>query len=263
MTTEVAIANLNNYHLSMQKSYMDKMFFVDKIDNSTKIVLDFGCADGFLTRYMAESFPTMIFWGYDKDEQSITKADSINILDNCHFTFNLETFNKWLIDNNYSKSEVAINLSSVIHEVYSYSTEQEIEEFWKYVNSGFKYIIIRDMCMDSTAHRPALKEDLIKFKSRFDNNKITEFEKFHGSIADNYNLIHLLLKHKYEENWAREVRENYVPKTAEELATKINNSYKLIYFDHYILPYVANTIKESFDITIKDYTHIKFIYKKD
>lgn len=41
----------------------------------------------------------------------------------------------------------------------------------------------------------------------------------------------------------------------------IGTSYSLEYYDHYILPFLANVVKRDFDITIKDYTHVKFIYK--
>lgn len=130
-------------------------------------------------------------------------------------------------------------------------------------NSGFRYVITRDMCLDYTAHRAALKEDLIKVKKRYINDeKLAEFEKYHGSIDDNYNLIHFLLKYRYLENWDREVKENYLPLCVEDIAQHLSDSYELVYMDHYVLPYLARTVKEDFDIVIKDYTHAKFIFRK-
>ena len=79
-----------------------------------------------------------------------------------------------------------------------------------------------------------------------------------------WNLIHFLLKYRYTDNWEREVRENYLPVSVEEIMGKITEhkaAYRLIYFDHYILPYIARTVKKDFDITLKDYTHVKFIYE--
>ena len=118
------------------------------------------------------------------------------------------------------------------------------------------------MCLDAVAHRPALKEDLVKVRSRYAADKIREFESVHGSICDNYNLIHFLLKYRYTENWNREVHENYLPLSVEDIAGKVDAHYELIYFDHYILPFLANIVQVDFDITIKDYTHIKFIYRQ-
>ena len=163
--------------------------------------------------------------------------------------------------------KTALNLSSLIHEVYSYGTAESIAQFWQFVTgSGFGYLVIRDMCMDVTAHRPALKEDVIKVRSGYDLNLLAEFEALHGSITDNHNLIHFLLKYRYRDNWEREVRENYLPVSVEDIMGKITASgagYRLTYFDHYILPFIARSVKRDFDISLKDYTHVKFIYELD
>lgn len=252
MVGEIKIQDMDKYTTSMSKSMIDKMFFMDKIDNSIKVIFDYGCADGALINFLAPLFPDMTFIGYDADADMIAAAMKNKTCENARFTNNIER----------NINHCAINLSSLIHEVYSYSTTQEIEEFWNFVNnSGFEYIIIRDMCLDAAAHRPALKEDLIKVRSRYPADKIREFEDIHGSICDNYNLIHFLLKYRYIENWNREVHENYLPLSVEGIAEKVDSKYELVYFDHYVLPFLANAIQCSFGITLKDYTHTKFIYR--
>lgn len=252
MVGNIQIQDIGKYTTAMSKSMIDKMFFMDKIDNSVKTILDYGCADGALINFLAPLFPDMNFIGYDANSDMIDIAMKNKTCENVLFTDNLDI----------EMSECAINLSSLIHEVYSYSTVQEIEKFWDFVNnSGFKYIIIRDMCLDAAAHRPTLKEDLIKVRSRYPADKIREFEIIHGSICDNYNLIHFLLKYRYIENWDREVRENYLPLSVEDIAEKIYPNYELVYFDHYVLPFLANAVQCSFGITLKDYTHTKFIYR--
>ena len=263
MTGEIQIQDVGKYTTSMSKSMIDKMFFMDKIDSSIKVIFDYGCADGALINFLAPLFPDIAFVGYDASAEMIEHAISNKTYKNVSFIDNLDNFSTWLSENNFTSNQCAINLSSLIHEVYSYSSIQEIEEFWNFVNkSGFEYIIIRDMCLDAAAHRPALKEDLIKVRSRYAADKIREFENIHGSICDNYNLIHFLLKYRYTENWNREVHENYLPLAVEDIAGKIDTHYELIYFDHYILPFLANIVQVDFDITIKDYTHIKFIYRQ-
>lgn len=252
MVGEIKIQDMDKYTTSMSKSMIDKMFFMDKIDNSIKVIFDYGCADGALINFLAPLFPDMTFIGYDADADMIAAAMKNKTRENARFTNSIER----------NINHCAINLSSLIHEVYSYSTTQEIEEFWNFVNnSGFEYIIIRDMCLDAAAHRPALKEDLIKVRSRYSADKIREFEDIHGSICDNYNLIHFLLKYRYIENWNREVHENYLPLSVEGIAEKVDSKYELVYFDHYVLPFLANAIQCSFGITLKDYTHTKFIYR--
>lgn len=255
------IANFALYNSEMSKSMIDKIFFMDKIDDSIRVIVDYGCADGSLIHFLAPLFPDMIFVGYDLDETMVAQAEAKNAaFPNCYAISDLVVLQSILKETHTTINQCAVILSSLIHEVYSYSND--VDGFWNTITTtGFKYIIIRDMCLDETAHRPALKEDLIKVKSRYPMDKIREFEHIHGSICDNYNLIHFLLKYRYRDNWDREVRENYVPCSVEEIARQLGQNYTLIYFDHYILPYLAATVKKDFDITLKDYTHIKFIYQ--
>ena len=52
------------YTFEMSKSVWDKAFFMDKIPG-VKCVIDFGCADGAMIRYLAPLFPDIYFIGYD------------------------------------------------------------------------------------------------------------------------------------------------------------------------------------------------------
>ena len=79
------IADLNRYNLSMSKSLIDKIFFMDKIDDTIKIIVDYGCADGALIRFLAPLFPEMTFIGYDKNEEMISRAAAANTYENCVF----------------------------------------------------------------------------------------------------------------------------------------------------------------------------------
>lgn len=263
---ETEIANREAYNLAMSKSMIDKMFFMDKIDESVTTVFDFGCADGVLIGTLARLFPEMCYVGYDLDEDMIRKArERSGDLGNVFFFSSLRDFDAWAADRKLDFRKTALNLSSLIHEVYSYGTAESIEDFWRFVTeSGFGYIAIRDMCLDCSAQRPALKEDVIKVRSGYDLKLIAQFEALHGSITDNRNLIHFLLKYRYKDNWEREVRENYLPVSVEDIMGRITGNtsgYRLIYFDHYILPFFARSVKRDFDISVKDYTHVKFIYE--
>lgn len=257
------IINMNVYNSSMAKSLIDKIFFMDKIDSSIDTIFDYGCADGALINFLAPLFPDMTFVGYDRNADMIEAAENKNEAhNNTHFFNSLGDFASWTKTVDLDMSHTAIVLSSLIHEIYSYGTKESIDDFWNFVNnSGFEYIIIRDMALDNVAHRPSLKEDVLKIKKSYSATLLTDFEKYHGSIYDNYNLIHFLMKYRYTENWEREVEENYLPLSTEKIASCISADYELVYFDHYILPFLANVVKKDFDITIKDYTHVKFIYK--
>ena len=146
----------------------------------------------------------------------IRRADEKNRLPNTAFFSDLDQLKQWLQQHQLSPAQVSLNLSSLIHEVYSYGTPESIRDFWSFVNeSGFGSITIRDMCLDQTAHRPSLKEDVLKVRRTLSAHMIEEFEACHGSLSDNYQLIHLLMKYRYQANWQRECAENYLPLTLE------------------------------------------------
>lgn len=263
---ENKIADMESYNLAMSKSMIDKMFFMDKIDESVTTVFDFGCANAVLIGTLARLFPDMTYVGYDLDEEMIRQArERCREYGNVFLFSSLDDFHAWARDRKLDFRKTALNLSSLIHEVYSYGTPESIEDFWRFVtDSGFGYLVIRDMCLDRSAHRPALKEDVIKVRSSYDLGMIAQFEALHGSITDNRNLIHFLLKYRYTDNWEREVHENYLPVSVEDVMGRIaggKEKYRLIYFDHYILPFLARSVKRDFDIVLKDYTHVKFIYE--
>lgn len=261
---EIRISDFDHYTTEMKKSLIDKMFFMDKLDGSVRAILDFGCADGQLIGFLAALFPEEQFAGYDLSPDMVAAArENCKGLDNAVFFSDFNETMSFLREKGISPAETAVNLSSLIHEVYSYGTPDSIEEFWHRINdSGFGYITIRDMCLDRTAHRPALKEDVLKVRRGCSAEMIEDFEKRHGSLSDNYNLIHFLMKYRYIQNWERECAEDYLPLTLDRFAGNLSDGYEIIYFDHYILPFLAGTVKKDIGITLKDYTHIKFILKK-
>ena len=156
-------------------------------------------------------------------------------------------------------------LSSVIHEVYHYSTPYEILDFWNSIeNIGFKNIVIRDMIPSKTIERPS---DVNSVASIYKKDAILkllqDFEKHHGSINSNKNLIHFLMKYRYKTpNWEREVKENYFPIFYEDLLTLIPDNYEIIYSNQYVLPYTYRNVCKDFGIKIKDNTHLQMILEK-
>lgn len=251
---------INNYDVytnGMSKSYQDKLFFLDKIkeENITGIV-DFGCADGTLIDYMGKNVNGIKFVGYDIDENMVNLARSKS-----SHTFSTD-FNECL--NNVEADKALLNLSSVLHEVYSYSTSDDIDLFWERVfDNNFAYIAIRDLCASESINRPSNINDYTKILQRTDRGQLAEYESIWGSIRENRNLVHYLLKYRYVENWSREVRENYFPLSLERLLSKIpTDKYEIVYFENYILPFTANKVKEDFDIDLHDNTHVKLLLKR-
>ena len=260
---EDTIRDYQHYTTEMRKSLIDKIFFMDKLESSFQTILDYGCADGTLIGFLAQNFPEYTFLGYDLNPEMTRLATERFSLPNTRFFSDLDELRAYLSERQIDPAQVSLNLSSLIHEVYSYGTETDIQAFWSLVNEfGFGCITIRDMCLEQAAHRLSLKEDVLKVRRAFPADKIQQFEACHGSLSDNYQLIHLLMKYRYEQNWQRECAENYLPLTLEEIAAHLNPSYEIVYFDHYVLPFLQSVVKRDFDITIKDYTHVKLIMKK-
>lgn len=253
------INNYNVYNKRMDKSFQDKLFFLDKIKDNVEAIVDFGCADGALIRHLSE-LTNIKLVGYDSDYNMIDIAKSKTNKDNCLFN---EDFGE-IIEEEIIPQESLLNISSVIHEVYSYLDSKDIEIFWDMVlDSNFKYISIRDLCASKSINRPSNINDYTKLIQKAKPRFLSDFESVWGSVRENRNLVHYLLKYRFLENWDREVRENYFGLSLERLLSKIPiDKYEIIYFENYILPYTANKIREDFDIELHDNTHVKLLLKK-
>lgn len=244
------------YTSRMSKSFQDKLFFLDKIKDTITGIVDFGCADGALIEYIGKNIDNIKLVGYDIDENMVNLAKSKSF-----HTFST-SFSECL--NNVNVDSSLLNLSSVLHEVYSYSTSSDIDLFWDRVfESGFSYIAIRDLCASESINRQSNINDYTKILQKADKEQLTDYESVWGSVRENQNLVHYLLKYRYTENWSREVRENYFPLSLERLLSKIpTDKYEIVYFENYILPFTANKVKEDFDIDLHDNTHVKLLLKK-
>lgn len=250
------IVDYSIYNKRMELSLIDKLFFADKIQPD--LLVDFGCADGTLIRHLKGLKPDLDVIGYDLDP-NMAKYSSDE--------FDIST------DWNFVKNEVkhwakrpALNLSSVIHEVIHYGSRADIDEFWhKVFETGFEYIVIRDMVPSRSIDRPSHINDVTKIYRRFlGSNLLADFESAWGSIENNKNLVHFLLKYRYAEpSWSREVRENYLPIHRESLLAKIPENYDVVFHEHYVLPYIYQTVKDDTGIELKDPTHIKLILKRN
>lgn len=160
-----------------------------------------------------------------------------------------------------------LNLSSVIHEVYSYSSPEDVAKFWsqQVFGGNFKYITIRDMMPSVELTKNEIgnyKDDARKVRQKADRKSLDTFEEVWGSIYSEYkNFIHFLLKYKYTDNWEREVNENYLPITLEELESKIPSDYSIIYEKDFVLPYLRQEVKKDFGVELTHSTHVKMIIK--
>ena len=218
---------------------------------------DFGCADGSLLKYIHEMFPDKKLIGYDISPEMLQVAEKN--LEGCNVSLynNFENVISLKLDN------ATLILSSVIHEVYSYGDNQSVNEFWRQVfNENFRYIAIRDLTPRKSIDRMSDINDVSKVLHNANPTHLAEFQSIWGNISNNKNLVHFLMKYKWVENWAREVRENYFPITIEEFLSKVPNNYVIDYFYEFIMPQTQQGILKDFNILLKDTTHFKCILRK-
>lgn len=253
---KIAIKDMDVYISRMNNAFVDKMFFLGKTEFD--VIVDFGCADGFILRKIKEIYPDIKLIGYDSD---LTMSDNDKDVDIIYT-------NNWneVLDIIKDFESPLLLLSSVIHEVYSYSNDSDIKSFWSKVvfNNLFKSIAIRDMIPSSTIENVNYEGDVEKLLEKVDKTQLESFEKIWGSIRNNYKtLTHFLLKYRYPENWTREVAENYLPISLETLKNIIPNNYKITYENSYILPFLDGELQKDFGLKFRHPTHLKMIIQKN
>ena len=177
------IKDLNTYTSCMQKSVLDKMYFINKIFDSFSNIIDFGCANGELIKALQVLFNEYRYIGYDISEEMLAAART-NVP-------TAEFYSNWN-EIHVEYRETLLNISSTLHEIYSYSTKTEIDEFWERVfESGFKYIAIRDMMLsdvdltgiDSDQHRLVIEDENYA-------DKLNDYESVWGKISTQHDLVH-------------------------------------------------------------------------
>lgn len=248
------ISDLDIYLTRMQRSILDKMFFIDKVFEPFRYILDFGCANGELIRAMKQMFPDYEYTGYDISPEMIEAARE-NVPD-------ARFYDDWdRIDIPFEES--LINISSTIHEVYSYCDEKEIEVFWnRLFGSRFRYVTIRDMMFSQAEDTEVNKAQLEAVRNSSYAEWLESFENVWGRIESQRQLVHFLLKYKYTQNWEREVHENYFPVFTEKLLERIPDSYRPVYKDVFTLPFTSWQIRKDFGFDLTEHTHIKLILER-
>ena len=263
--------DIQYYNKEMQKGMEDKLFFLDKLPKDNNyIFVDFGCADGSminaLSNILQGSYNRYI--GYDISETMIELAKT-----NYHGPVNANVIftNEWNeVEKNIEWTKICTEyksvliLSSVIHEVYSYAKDgNDITEFWNRVlNTEFDYVVIRDMCPSEDIDRRSDIHIEDKVRDKADITLLDEFENEWGSISNNRNMIHFLLKYRWKVNWKREVHENYFPISSNLLIQMFNDGFNVDYFERFRVPFLDKCLKEDYNIELTDYTHIKAIFTK-
>jgi hypothetical protein len=226
------------------------------------VIVDFGCADGSFLEEISKAKPGIKLIGYDLDHTMLQKASS-KLGKKAIFT------NNWreVVRHTTGSKNPILNLSSVIHEVYSYSRPNVVSKFWtdQVFENDFKYITIRDMIPSLEIDKREIndfKDDVKKVRTSSDRFYLNSFEKKWGDINDNYRtFVHYLMKYRFVDNWDREVNENYLPVSLETVKSKIPSTYKIIYEKNFLLPFLKQQIKKDFNVELTHSTHTKMVIK--
>lgn len=243
----------------MHHSIVDKLFFASMIDPA--VLVDYGCADGAVLRAYARLFPHDSMIGYDntgfmiEQAQHAAKAEGLNIL----FTNDWNDVESVLSMRGVMRNAVIV--SSLYHEAKTYLDDRNFDAVWHRIFQ-FDNVVFRDMMVDRGALRPADPVHVARIRALHDKNRLAEWESMWGSIENQHSLIHFLLTYRYDANWDRELRENYLPTLLEDFMESIPTTHRPVYFEHYTLPYLRSEVRREFDVELTDRTHLKMLLER-
>lgn len=265
---EEDITNNEIYLSNMAKSFGDKVWFLKYIPRQIETIVDFGGGEGEFCEFFdaraklsGREFKYIVI---DNNSQFLDKA-----LEKGFRGFqSLEDLQK---DKEWNPDTTLLNMSSVIHEVYSYADEEHtVKGFWNDLKKcNFKAIAIRDMSLGKGSYAEVPKDAIFYvydniFKSPKYAERLESFEETWGAICSDESdihrllsvkrLIHFLIKYRYVENWDREVKENYLPVTQDKLQEWIVDflGYHLVHKESSKLPFYHKCWYKDFKLNIPD-----------
>jgi hypothetical protein len=247
------------YTQLMRNGFYDKLFFIDKLFDPWQTLVDYGCADGFQTKMLAGIFPDKMIVGYDQDPDMLLRAQfGGGISSNVRFTHSQEEIQQGDI----------MFLSSVLHEIYSYKSAEDIATFWSLVFSeGRKQVIIRDMSFNG-ALTPIHEYTLLPMKQWCEDHQVRgellRFEEQFGSLEEPKNFMHFLLKYQYttSPNWRRELYEDYFAFNVNHFVKNLPEGWHIDHYEKYTLPYLKWRWRNELDLDMPYTTHFKLIITK-
>lgn len=258
------IDNYAVYNDRMRRSMWDKAFFMDKVPG-TELIIDYGCADGSLIRFLHELFPSMYFIGFDIDPAMVDAANA-DRTENAWFTCDVDAMLGKIRDLGVDPRRITVNFSSVLHEIFHYDCDRTmISRMLRVVNP--RYLVVRDMMYHSDAPEASVSPAAVaQIRDALPAWQVESFERRWGSLSCRRNLAHLILKYKYTENWERECAENYFSYTMEDLKALLDpdGRYKPILLHRYILPWCRYDAQNRLGVDMGDEiaTHFSLILQR-
>lgn len=249
----IPIKDIDEYNARMRQAMLDKLWWLDKVGDNVRKVVDYGCADGALLQEVHSMDASWMLFGYDFNEDMVALAKE-NVPTGVFSTDFSE------LSGTADCENAVLVASSVFHEIHNYSSDVE-GEYRQIFGSGYQYIAIRDMFISEKQFGFSDPDPLAKVREKSPAKWIEDFETFMGPIDRRENLLQFLLTYPYQTNWDREVRENYFPHTVEQFLARIPKCYEVVHFEHYTLPFVKEKVHQDFGIELQDETHAKILLR--
>jgi SAM-dependent methyltransferase len=216
----IPIADRSTYLARLRAGLHDKLRVERYLPPQATRILDVGCADGALCLAMAPHRPETSFTGIDLEPTFIGRASAQAAdlgLGNARFE---AAYLRQLLAR--PERFDAIIFASVLHEFYQYgeglsSIIKALADAHELLRPGGA-IIVRDMIpaaymTTATLRCPSIREAIARSPHAA---ALLDFERVWGPATTQRALMHLLLKYPWQDNWARELPEHYVPVTLEE-----------------------------------------------
>lgn len=255
------IVDIHDYNKAMQKTLLDKVWYLDKIDKSVKYLFDFGCADGSMVKFINEMFPDHFEYFLIDNNPEMLKIAERNIRDyatpiRAHYCSSIEEAISQCED--IKKSVLVLN--SVIHEILSYCNYDEQRKLFEaFFQNGFGYIAIRDM------HLFSQPEFTFNSNKKLHNTMYDDFVKHFpkGVMDKNQMQIEFLLKTDYYNNWERERDERYLWNWSQLIYIYSCGIYKTEWEEDFSLSYHRRKWYREFGVsqTKKIKTHKKLLLR--
>ncbi len=262
------IVDTNTYLRSMSTTLFDKVWWIDKIPSDIDTIVDFGCAQADLAVLINRIMPGRFHYIGIEESGVMAQLAGKNLRYHVPGTWEILPSLLAASESNDFKNSVLV-LNSVLHEVFTYKSESEIQSLMSQIQDlGFSCIAIRDMCPSRFDLYDHINANCAILSSLY-GDLWREYEKFRietkiaGVTYDEDTwLPEFLLKYRYKANWEREKREKYlwnIPKKLTQYG--LLDKYEIRFENRFYIPFIRDKIKEDFGIDWDYPTHIKLLLK--